>query len=290
MIERLGYVGLQSPDALLWAPFGQDVLQAAAATEHSDGSVGLELNGRRDAVRVYQGSEPDIRHIGWQAQGLDALSDMERAANSLGIKLEDDTQCAIARSVDTLLRFDDPYGYTHEVYCGPHVQARRPISRPADPELGHVFLLVPDVDDACKFFEQLLHLRLSDRIDFSMGKSPFHPGDTRVNAAFLGAGRHHHVLALASLPDGGPSYGLAHIMLKVPTLDEVGYVYDRCYRDGYLVTTIGRHVNDRMISFYLSAPGSIPIEFGCGEDSSAAESHARPRYDSPSAWGHHPLS
>ena len=57
--------------------------------------------------------------------------------------------------------------------------------------------------------------------------------------------------------------------------------------DRFIVTTIGRHPNDRMFSFYCKVPGGFELEYGCGgvriEDDATWE---QKRFDRISTWGH----
>ena len=49
--------------------------------------------------------------------------------------------------------------------------------------------------------------------------------------------------------------GLIHLMVEVDSLDAVGQALDRVNKDGFqLSSTLGRHTNDKMVSFYVRAP------------------------------------
>jgi 3,4-dihydroxy-9,10-secoandrosta-1,3,5(10)-triene-9,17-dione 4,5-dioxygenase len=59
--------------------------------------------------------------------------------------------------------------------------------------------------------------------------------------------------------------GCVHMMVEVPDMDEVGRALDRRHKHGAkLMATLGRHVNDRMTSFYLLSPSGFAIEYGYG--------------------------
>ncbi|MGW9131939.1 VOC family protein [Streptomyces sp. NPDC055681] len=70
--------------------------------------------------------------------------------------------------------------------------------------------------------------------------------------------------------------------------DEVGQALDRILAAGYhLSSTLGRHTNDKMVSFYVRTPGGWDLEVGVGgllvdEDSYTAEEITADSY-----WGHH---
>jgi 3,4-dihydroxy-9,10-secoandrosta-1,3,5(10)-triene-9,17-dione 4,5-dioxygenase len=77
---------------------------------------------------------------------------------------------------------------------------------------------------------------------------------------FLGCGPRHHSIAFAAIP--APT-GIVHVMLEATTLDDVGRAIDRCARHGApQVSTLGRHANDLMVSFYLRTPSGFDIEYG----------------------------
>ncbi len=52
-------------------------------------------------------------------------------------------------------------------------------------------------------------------------------------------------------------------MIEVATLDDVGRAVDRCIRrNATMSSTLGRHANDLMVSFYVQTPGGFDIEYG----------------------------
>lgn len=97
----------------------------------------------------------------------------------------------------------------------------------------------------------MLGFRVSDEIDFA--------GNTLV---FLHVNPRHHSLAIKGVPG---MRGLHHLMLQVEDLDDVGMAHDLCLdRDIPLAMTLGRHTNDRMLSFYVRTPSGFEIEYGWG--------------------------
>ena len=54
-----------------------------------------------------------------------------------------------------------------------------------------------------------------------------------------------------------------HIMLEVDKLDDVGRALERVRKHkAPLSATLGRHMNDQMVSFYVRSPGGFDVEFG----------------------------
>ena len=100
-----------------------------------------------------------------------------------------------------------------------------------------------------------------------------------IRVRFLGINERHHSLAICPPPHQRDP-GLVHIMVEVDTLDAVGQALDRINADGFqLSSTLGRHTNDKMVSFYVRAPGDWDIEFGtegCG-----STKHITPQRKSP---------
>jgi 3,4-dihydroxy-9,10-secoandrosta-1,3,5(10)-triene-9,17-dione 4,5-dioxygenase len=94
----------------------------------------------------------------------------------------------------------------------------------------------------------------------------------------------HHSLALMEAPHPA---GLVHLMIEARTLDEVGFALDRCHRAGVaLSATLGRHTNDKMVSFYMKSPSVFDVEFGYGGIQLDVENVTTSEITSVSDWGH----
>jgi 3,4-dihydroxy-9,10-secoandrosta-1,3,5(10)-triene-9,17-dione 4,5-dioxygenase len=149
--------------------------------------------------------------------------------------------------------------------------------------MGHIVLPVTDDVEALAFYRDTLGFRLRDSMSMPgefVGKEP----GSKVWLRFLGVNPRHHSLAFLPMPN--PSK-CVHIMLEVDELDHVGRALERVRKHkAPLSATLGRHMNDEMISFYVKSPGGFDIEFGTDgltvEDSRwvARESTA------VSYWGH----
>jgi 3,4-dihydroxy-9,10-secoandrosta-1,3,5(10)-triene-9,17-dione 4,5-dioxygenase len=53
-----------------------------------------------------------------------------------------------------------------------------------------------------------------------------------------------------------------------------------------LQTTLGRHTNDHMLSFYCTSPSGVTVEYGCHGRKIDDATHVTGFYDSASYWGH----
>jgi 3,4-dihydroxy-9,10-secoandrosta-1,3,5(10)-triene-9,17-dione 4,5-dioxygenase len=126
--------------------------------------------------------------------------------------------------------------------------------------LGHVVLPVTDDETALRFYTEVLGFRLRDsmRMAPQMLGRPADSGPLWMR--FLGCNPRHHSLALAPMPTPA---GIVHLMIEVGALDDVGRAIDRCHHSGFKPgSTLGRHANDLMVSFYVRTPGGFDVEYG----------------------------
>jgi 2,3-dihydroxybiphenyl 1,2-dioxygenase len=154
------------------------------------------------------------------------------------------------------IRFADPAGNRLEAFHGPESAAEafrpgRPISgfRTGSLGMGHVVLHVPSVEDLQWFYQDVLGFRLTD-----YAIEPFRIFFFHVNA------RHH---SLALIETGRNA--IHHVMMELDNLDDVGQGYDLALGEPErIATTLGRHTNDFMTSFYARTPGEFLVEYGWG--------------------------
>jgi 3,4-dihydroxy-9,10-secoandrosta-1,3,5(10)-triene-9,17-dione 4,5-dioxygenase len=198
------------------------------------------------------------------------------------------------RRVAELIRFDDPSGNTCEVFHGAALEHRRVVSPyghsfvTGEQGMGHVVLSCRDDAEALRFYRDVLGFRLRD----SMRLPPQLVGRAADGEPawlrYFGCNPRHH--SLAFLPMAGPMAppsGIVHLMLEVGNSDDVGLALDRALRRKVpLSATLGRHVNDLMLSFYVKTPGGFDVEFGTeGRQVDDGQWVAR-ESTAVSLWGH----
>ncbi len=128
-----------------------------------------------------------------------------------------------------------------------------------DQGLGHVVLPVTDDVEALRFYTEVLGFRLRDSMSMP-GEFVGKEAGSKIWLRFLGINPRHHSLAFLPMPRAGKC---VHIMLEVDKLDDVGRALERVGKNGApLSATLGRHMNDEMVSFYVKSPGGFDIEFG----------------------------
>jgi extradiol dioxygenase len=280
-IRSLGYVGVGSPRAKEFETFGPDVLGTPLWTEPQDG-VYLRLDERVYRIAVHPSSRDELLYIGWEVSGPAALGEAADglARAKIAATLGTAEECR-ARHVEGMIVFRDPWGLRHEIFYGQRsflsFRPTRDISGfvTGDLGLGHLVLVLPDLQAATRFLVEVLGFRVSDFIDV-----PFPLGFYHCNPR-------HHSVAVGQLPH--PVAGLHHIMLELGDMNDVGTTYELCKKLGVpFAMDLGRHSNDKMLSFYVRTPGGFEIEYGWGGLLIDDAVWQVTRLPLPSYWGHTP--
>jgi 3,4-dihydroxy-9,10-secoandrosta-1,3,5(10)-triene-9,17-dione 4,5-dioxygenase len=151
--------------------------------------------------------------------------------------------------------------------------------------LGHVVLTTRDDVESLHFYRDVLGFKLRDSMRLPpqlVGKPADGPP---VWLRFFGVNPRHH--SLAFMPGETPS-GIVHLMMEVGSSDDVGLCLDRALRRKVpMSATLGRHVNDKMLSFYMKTPGGFDIEFGCeGYEVTDDDRWVARESTAVSLWGH----
>lgn len=287
---QLGYVGLEVDDLEAWEHLATDVLGLERADEPAEDATFLRLDEQHHRVALRRGRRDDLAYVGWQVRRPDELDQIAERLVELGFPVTPGSdEEARTRRVTAFVRSHDPDGVVTEVHHGALLLPERPFSSPrpiggfvAGPlGLGHLVLHVRDLAESLRFYRDGLGLLISDHIDLDLGDGNV------VTASFLHCGPRHHSLALVEVPS---STHLHHLMFEVEDLDDVGTTYDLCRAEGVpIVSHLGRHTNDRMLSFYLRTPSGWQIEYGHGGRLVDDATWVVQRYRSPSIWGHRPV-
>ncbi len=281
----LGYIGLSVSDVAAWRRLALDVLGLLPARTLPGGGLSLRMDGHRERIFLIPGPD-DLAFVGWQAPDAATLA---RLADRTGAV--SDPELAQKRGVGALLRCEDPSGLPTELFCDPPLAATAfhaplvPSGFVAD-DLGLGHLVLSSKDDAAMecFYCDSLGFRLSDRIACELHG---HRVDLGFYHAPSSPGRpaRHHTVAFG----GRQRSRMHHFMLEVASLDDVGRAYDRAIAAGVRVMqTLGRHPNDRMLSFYAKTPSGTQLELGWGGRLVDDETWSVGTYDRISDWGHHP--
>lgn len=263
MIEQLGYLVVDAIDLAEWKRFATDFV-GLEAIERDDGALLLKADVRGYRILV-QPAEIDRLHAsGWEVADAPSFRAMRDRVAAKGVAISDaDPAQAAARMVTQMFSFCDPAGNRVEIYWGPIADFRRMVSPVGVPAfvtgelgLGHVVLPAENFEETHAFWTDTLGFALSD-----IKHSTRNPA-RKARIYFYHCNPRQHSLALAEMAN--PT-GCIHMMLELPDIDEVGLALDRLRATGFqLWLSLGRHVNDDMISFYVKTPGGFGLELGCG--------------------------
>ncbi|MDG9724441.1 MULTISPECIES: VOC family protein [unclassified Streptomyces] len=288
-IRGLGYLRVQTRDIDRWRELTVDALGFAEGTGPEPDGLYLRMDERRARLVVLPGDGDRVLSVGWEVRDQFALAAVGRAVEASGtaVKLLSQEE-ADDRGVEQAIAFEDPAGVPVEVFFAP-ILDHSPVLTGLGQRfvtggqgMGHVVLPTTAMDDTVAFYTEVLGFLPRGGIRLS-GQAPDAP-PRRVR--FMGVNERHHSLAVCPAPHSGEP-GLVHLMVEVDTLDAVGRALDNVGRQGFsLSSTLGRHTNDKMVSFYVRAPGGWDIEYGC-EGMRVDERHyTAEEITADSYWGH----
>jgi 3,4-dihydroxy-9,10-secoandrosta-1,3,5(10)-triene-9,17-dione 4,5-dioxygenase len=290
-IRSLGYLRVEATDMDRWREFGLKVLGMVEGKGADPNALYLRMDEFPARLVIVPGERDGLAAAGWETANAADLDDVRKALDAAGVAYKEGTAEQLAeRRVAELITFADPSGNPLEVFHGIALEHRRVVSPyghtfvTGEQGLGHVVLSTKDDEAALRFYRDVLGFRLRD----SMRLPPQlvgRPADgPPAWLRFFGCNPRHHSLAFLPMPT--PS-GIVHLMIEVEQTDDVGLCLDRALRRKVpMSATLGRHVNDLMLSFYMKTPGGFDVEFGTegrqvdDNDWIARESTA------VSLWGH----
>lgn len=286
-VRSLGYAVLGAPNLDEWRTFAAQVL-GLQVYEHqtADGTEALRLRMDEYVYRlqVELDAPVGVHTIGWGVTGADELAEVTARVEKYGYTVTRHgrgSDLAKSRNVVDVASFTDPDGLTIELFYALE-NALTPFVSPVGTSfvasrelgLGHVFQLVSDVEKYNELYRDALGFRLSDYI----GPATFYHCNPR-----------HH--SFAFVPTGNDDrkrpQGVGHIMLETTDIDGVGRAIDAMNEHGARErATLGKHTNDKMISFYVETPSGTQIEYGTGGIYIDDETWTPTQYSSAHYWGH----
>jgi 3,4-dihydroxy-9,10-secoandrosta-1,3,5(10)-triene-9,17-dione 4,5-dioxygenase len=290
-IRSLGYLRIEATDMDRWREFGLKVLGMVEGTGADPAALYLRMDDFPARLVIFPGERDRLAQSGWEVANEAELTEVGERLAAAGVTVKEGDDADLAdRRVAGLIRFDDPSGNTLEVFHGAALQHRRVVSPyghrfvTEEQGLGHVVLSTHDDAAALAFYRDVLGFRLRD----SMRLPPQFVGRPADGPPawlrFFGCNSRHHSLAFLPMPT--PS-GIVHLMVEVAETDDVGLTLDRALRRKVpLSATLGRHVNDLMLSFYLKSPGGFDIEFGTEGRQVEDEGWIARESTAVSLWGH----
>jgi 3,4-dihydroxy-9,10-secoandrosta-1,3,5(10)-triene-9,17-dione 4,5-dioxygenase len=226
---------------------------------------------------------------GWELANEADFGAARAALAASGLTCDEGSAAECAqRMVQAFCAVTDPSGNRVELYWGPVSDHERFVSPigvsgfvTGDMGMGHIVLPAPQFEATRCFWLETMQFGLSDFVNYDMGAGQ---PPVRINFLHCENPRQHSV-ALVEMQNPA---GCDHLLVEVHSVDEVGRALYRCEDQAVpLQVTLGRHINDEMISFYMHSPGGFTIEYGAGgkriEDWSRHQGCQATR---GSHWGH----
>ena len=291
LLRSLGYLRIETTDIDAWRTFGVKVLGMTEGRGPAPGALYLRMDDFPARLVVLPGERDRLISTGWEVADPWDLAAATRALEEAGVAVKPASADELAdRRVAGLIQIDDPFGNTLELFWGAALD-NRPAVTPYGTRFvtgamgtGHVVLPATDDAAALRFYGELLGFQLRDSMRLIPETIGLPPSPEPLWMRFFGCNPRHHSLAVAPIPARS---GLIHLMIEVATLDDVGRAMDRCQRNGApLVSSLGRHANDFMVSFYLRTPSGFDIEYGTGGLVLDEATWVARQTTAHSLWGH----
>lgn len=253
-IRKLGYVGLEVTDVDAWVDlFGRTLGVGATPAKIGTQEVALlELDEFKYRLALHPSAQDRPREVGWIVDSLRELDRLTQRLTDAGFAVGEGSSDEVELRGATRLRwFTDPVGYRVELAVG-EAKVRTGAARPVDAcpgviGLGHLVLASPELTALRELYESVLEFRLTDY------RAP--------GLYFLRCNATHHSIALARADT--PS--IHHLEIEHGSIDDVGRAHDRARANGVPISiSLGRHMNDKAISFYVRNPSGFHLEIGCG--------------------------
>lgn len=290
-ISELSYVVVEStrPDA--WRNFLTGVVGAMAAANPAGDADHYRIDDRPFRFRIVKSAQDRLRAAGYELDSREALDDLANRIEAAGQPVSwGDEDAAQVRQVGAFFATTDPAGNGLE-FCCAAARDDTPFVSPQDVSgfvtgsmgMGHAVFAAPDFEAVHRFYRDVVGFHDTDLPVFRLSLDEADPG---MRFAFMHADNaRHHALAFGEMPQV-PSH-CVHLMLQMKTLADVGKCHDRMRAASVPESaSLGRHVNDETLGFYMQTPGGFDLEIGCDclqIDPATWETTAHAH---PSEWGH----
>ncbi len=278
-IQALGYMGVGASNLADWTDFATGWL-GMQMIERGNTARAFRMDDRRQRLVIDRSLAKGDRYFGFEVADAHALRTLADRLDNAGVPVRrEPASIADHRCVKELISFADPAGNRLEAFHGAAVAEEpfrpgRTISgfRTGVLGMGHVVFHVKTIDDLLGFYTDLLGFAVSDYIT-----APF-------RAYFLHVNPRHHSVALIETG----KQDLHHLMVELFSLDDVGQGYDIALGEPErIATTLGRHPNDAVTSYYLRSPSGFMLEYGWGGKEVTPGNWTPTEVTvGPSLWGH----
>lgn len=290
-IKELGFVVVETQQPENWRSFLRNVVGAMPVESPGGGVLHYRVDERPFRFRIVEGATDRLAAAAYEIDTREELDALAERISAAGQPVEWGSEAdASSREVEAFFTTSDPAGNGLEFYVG-HAVTDEAFVSPQGVSgfvtgklgMGHAVFAAPDFPASHDFYKQVVGFHDTDLPEFKFSPDPADPG---MRFAFMHAdnGRHHAV-ALGEMPQVPPQ--CVHIMLEMETISDVGKCHDRMRAAGVPESaSIGRHVNDQTLGFYMQTPSGFDLEIGCDSLVIDPTTWKATAHEAPSEWGH----
>lgn len=282
-VTELGYLGLSVSDATAWKKYATEVVGMQLVDEGEKDRFYLRMDLWHHRIVMHVGTTDDLEYVGWRVAGASELEAMAAKLDKAGYAFRIGSEAeAKERHVLGLLKLADPGGIPTEIFWGPRVDNNKPFhpGRPmygkfvtGEEGIGHCILRQPDDDAAYKFYSTL---GMRGSVEYHL---PL-PNGMTAKPIFMSCNPRQHSVAFGL---GPMPKRVNHLMIEYTDLDDLGIAHDIVrQRKHDVAVQLGKHSNDKALTFYHANPSGWLWELGWG----AAKSKAQAQYHTGDIFGH----
>ena len=282
-VSELGYLGLEVSDPQAWKDYATQCVGMEAFDEQEADRFYLRMDNWHHRFVVHTGPSDDMLYMGWRVPDAAALERAQTILKDAGIDCRPGTpeECA-ERRVLGLLKLQDPSGIATEIFYAPQVDQHLPFHPgrrmhgkfvTGSQGLGHILVQSADPAASYKFYSLL---GLKGAVEY-----PLQTPMGLAKPVFMHCNDRQHSIAFGIPSDKK----LNHMMIEYQELDDLGLSHDIVRkRDIPVALQLGKHSNDKALTFYSATPSGWLMELGWG----AAKSSDNQQYHLLDVFGHGP--
>lgn len=254
-IRRLGHYALKVSDVDRSTSFYRDIIGLHERDRGQQGEVYLQRGPDHHCLVLYPADYRDaddpelpegpiLHHVGWEVASEADLSEAGKYLEGKGVTLLAGPKVHEGPGRHTYLRFTDPFGIRHELFCDMEQAEEDAPDRPFRPQkLGHVAFGTKDIDASAKFATEVLGFRVSDWLAELL--------------CFVRCNEDHH--AITFLANG--LNNLQHTGYEAETWEDLKRISDHVSRNGMTnVWGPGRHGPGNNVFVYVKDPDGNIVE------------------------------
>ncbi len=287
---RMGYAVISSRRREAWRQLLADAL-GMDVEAIGEAHLRCRLDERVCRILIQPGGAEDLAALGLELNGEDAHAELMARLRANDIAVEERAgEEALLRGVSRFWRFLGPKKLRIEVYYEP-LAADKTLALgcsgfvTGDMGFGHMAITTKKPQKTQLFWERVFDMRYSDEVHQTIAGVP-------LDFTFLRFNPRHHSIALASsagLKLDPVRTQIQHIEVQAVSLDDVTEAYRRCRALKFPISmSVGRHANDKAVSFYVKTPSGFDFEYGWNPLAVDETSWKPEVWDRISDWGHWP--